>query len=179
MNIDINIKKIYKEGLTLEEYLLLNLVFHRPEIMIDELSTVEILENLEVKGFIRLIDEDIIIEPKTRELLTIDDAGVLEVIKHFNGLKVSYLNIKRESKCVIEKPSIRSRIKTYGLDTVKAVINLKFDLWHKDLTMRDHLTSIATLMKASNFEGYINRLELHEVDKKTESNVYEVMKDEK
>jgi len=161
--IELTIDKIVlkKSGLTTIQYLLLAYLKHDTNIVFKQYD-MKILESLEELDYIRIVEDQILINPKTNKLIEgVTLKQVDEVILHFNDLKNKELKISRISKCKTDRSSINARIKEFGLQAVKDVITLKFNLWKNDYAMKKYLTSMTTLIKNTNFEGYVNQLELH------------------
>lgn len=165
IELTIDLKKLEKSKLPLTYYLLLGFLYHHNEVksLLKSVIIEDILYDLEQDDYLRLIENEIIINPKTIALF--EDKSSLEideVIQHFNDLKLKYLKIKKVSKCDTDKSSIAARIKTYNLQTVKDVITLKFNMWKDDYDMKKHLTSMTTMIVNKTFEGYVNKLEMYE-----------------
>ena len=143
-------------------YYLLKIIYFKKEfyeeILKNEISLIE-LDILKDADLIRIVNKVPFLTSKAKKLFSEDDE-VKEVINYFNELKQKYLKINHISKCKSESNSIKQRIKDYGIKDVKNVLFLKFNIWLKDPKMKPYLTSMATLIKASNFEGYVSQIEL-------------------
>lgn len=169
-----NYKELNKRGdVSFSSYFLLKILYSCPKFY-EEIERIEDMEfisscllDLENEELIRIMeDEQVVLTVKAKRLFE-SRSEVDDVIDLFNQLKSKYLNINRASQCKAERPAINQRIKEYGVDIVKAVIQLKFDKWSREPQMRHYLGSMATLIKANSFDGFVNQLEMEKV---TETN---------
>ena len=174
-----DLKNYKKEEWSYADYALLKIIVTHSkwwdEILLRERASLNYpLSVLEELGYIRVMSDNgyiIEITDKAKQLFIIekDISQAIEVIEWFNKLKFRHLGIKTISKCKAQIPAIQQRIKEHDLNTVKNVIYLKFKKWSTDNTMRHHLLSMATLMKASSFEGFVNQIEYYKNKEKIES----------
>ena len=187
MIIDVDEKKIKKAGLTLEEYLILNVLLNKPDISTDDYTedgilldtTWNIIVRLETKGFIRIIEDDIIIDSSARELVTYKyKLEIEEVLNHLNHLKKKNGLGNREFKSNVHSRIIRSRLaeKNYSVEEIQDMISMKFNNWiHTEF---ERYLRPATLFAKENFYKYMDEVDYEYAIKDKQSDMYQIMKDE-
>jgi uncharacterized phage protein (TIGR02220 family) len=169
MTINIDLRKAKKHNLSLEQYLILALLYNKPDLdeeLYDNCSTTEILMELEDGGFLRIIDTDIVLEGKAFELFenkyTQDAKKVLE-----------YMNeLKRESGISNRPFTYKAHSKEIIARLMKEVLRYKYDNWiGTDYQM---YLRPSTLFNKTKFYNYV---EAFEQDKnKSQTSAFEIVK---
>lgn len=177
MEININLKKISQIDLKLEEYLVLNAIFVNPEINITNVSTFNILEILEKKGFIRLINNEIIINPTTRNLLSENyNQKIKEILEYFQELKKKHGIGSRPFNFNSNKDKISPRLAEGNtIEEIKMILDMKFDKW-VGTEWQSYLRP-STIFNRTKFYNYLDELDQYQMEQSKDSDMYKLMKD--
>ena len=161
MQINLNLNKVKKSDLSLLEYLLLQVLYLKPDIDVRD-SPQDFLELLENKGYLRIIENDIIISAKARSLFEteVDDKGK-EILDYFNKLKSDYKLSNRKTSYSAVGSNIRARLlenPNDSIEDIKNMLDYKFKEWYNNPDMRRYLR-IETLFNKTKYQSYMDTSE--------------------
>ena len=148
-----------KSGLTTIQYLLI--AYLRQDINITFSSEEKvIIDKLERFGYIRIIEEHIIVDPKVESIFETNySADAREVLQMYNDLKKEHLNIgrpTRANKYVVKFKSLL--VQNYSKSEIKEILTYLFETWKNDSFYKKYLVSIDTIVR--NWDKYAGEYEM-------------------
>ena len=151
-----HLKELKKLNLTLEQYLILS-VLYNTDIDVEDESTKKIIIELEKKDFIRIIDDDIILDPKASILFENNSAAkAKEILEHMNNLKLTLNISKRPFSYRAHGKFINARLSEgISVEDIKSMLDFKYKEW-KGTEWQKYLTP-ATLFSKTNFYKYLEQ----------------------
>lgn len=159
-SLKINTTLMNKSILNLSEYLILAYLRECPETSPKEIQS-HIITNLETFGYIRVIEDIILINAKAADLFDKDDnTDAKEILEHYNKLKKEHLGINRATvapKYITKFKSLL--IQRFEKEHIMAVLTYLFKTWKKDAFWKPFLNKIDTITR--NFDGYSNDYEMN------------------
>lgn len=175
MLINLDFKKFNEANLALEQYLVLAVLYQEPEIEILDESTKTILLELEEEDYIRILDNQIIIDGKTLRLFE-DDSSVKakEVLEHMNKLKKELGISSRAFSYRTHGREIRARI-AEGIDVnlIKEMLTHRYNKWHH--TEWQKYLRPSTLFNRTKFYNYIEEYEQDNSNSSSSNSLYKLV----
>ena len=166
LTIDTNLLK--KSGLTHIQYLILAYLREDTNITYKPYS-LPIIKSLEDLGYIRIIDNHIIIDSKIEELFNPEiTKKAKELLAFYNDLKKDHLGITRQTTADKYIVKFKRLLQNEEFEFIKEVLNYIFTKWKIDPFWLGYLSSIDTIVR--NYEKEANNYELSLVDKVSNKN---------
>jgi len=160
MRIEINLKKFKKqEDLSLEEYLILCVLLNSPDLIIEDKSTQNIIDELEAKHYLRLINSEPILDGKAVSLFESEHTPkAKEVLEHMNKLKKELKISSRPFNFRTHGKEITARV-SEGIDIelIKDVVTYMYNKWIG--TEWQQYLRPSTLFNKTKFYNYIEDYE--------------------
>lgn len=157
--------------------LFIKCVHFKDKELLQELALVSNIANLakhlEEKMIIKIIDNSISInsfEVRSINVINYLDSNsrnveneVDEVINYF---KSKTGKVRTSNKSEANRRFIRARLKEYSVQDLTDVIDVKFEQWRRDPSMKGYIR-IATLFNDEKFQGYIGEVESNDTKSRT------------
>jgi len=160
IEIVIDSKLMMNSGLSVIQYLTLGYLRESTKL-IASLSEQYILNVLEDKGYIRIVDEHIIVDSSAETIFETEfTTAAKEILTYYNSLKKEHLNISRATRA--QKYVVKLKgllVGGFELDYIKEVLTYLFTTWKNDPFMKKYLGSIDTLVR--HFDKYSNEYEMN------------------
>ncbi|MCP4255036.1 MAG: hypothetical protein GY775_16840 [Candidatus Scalindua sp.] len=173
----INIKKYKASNLELVKYSLLQALFENPKLLeeMDE-ATKEFCEFiLECEGYVRVVDNTVILEPKAKILFENKiDVQAKELLAYFNEMKKTHFGINRLTVADKYVTKFKSLLKEHSsIEYIKRVLEYCASTWKEDSFWRSQF-NVDTLCR--HFDKYADKYELQ--DSELENSMFERMEDD-
>jgi uncharacterized phage protein (TIGR02220 family) len=158
MQLNINLKKLKETKLYLAEYLVLAVIYKDEDIELDQ-NTIEMLEQLEELGWVRLINDKPILEQKTLELFEDSNTDkIKEVLAYMNELKLKHGLGARKFKYHVYRDEINARIvEGNSIEDIKLMLEHRYNKW-VDTEWQKYLRP-STLFNRKKFYNYLEEME--------------------
>lgn len=158
MQLNINLRNIDKYNLAISEYLLLNILYENPDICL-RYQDLEILNNLEKREYVRIINDSVILEPKARKLFENEVVKqAKEVLDYLNDLKKKYYPNSKGFSYRVYGNEINARLQEgVSVEDTKRMLNYIF----KERTGGEYEKYLTptTLFNKKKFHNYIFQME--------------------
>ncbi len=160
MRIELNLRKLKsEEDLSLTEYLLLAAIYENIDSGYVSAEDYHILDSLENKGYLRDIEDDLILDAKAIRLFESEyTAKAKEVLAHMNKLKKDLGISNRPFKYGPHGREIAARVaEGVDIELVKKMLTFKYNKWlGTDFQM---YLRPSTLFNKTKFYNYIEEFE--------------------
>lgn len=156
--ITIDLKQLRISNLTVEQFMILQLIYEDKVSELSELKTIQpiegILEFLSRSLYIYRTEDEIQLRSLGEALFNTEDNRVKEVLDYLNRVSGKKFSPKSPSN----KRLIKGRLSQgYSISDLKKVIDTMWSKWKDDPKMSGYIRP-ETLFNDTKFQGYVNQL---------------------
>jgi len=158
IELSVDTAKIDKSVLDVELFLLLAYLRETSNLEIKYYRQ-DMLKELENFGYIRIINDEIIIDSMTEGLFGSSVPDAEDLLDYYNALKEKYLKVSRKSFANKYIVKFKSLLLHYSKEDIEKTLEYLFKEWSKDNMMKKYLLSIDTIHR--HFDKYLLEMEMN------------------